>query len=104
MSRKRFLTKRGFADAANIGIGSVTKAIKNGWIELSEHPSFEGDFIDTNEYKPKDYFSHIAVCQKKKAEAKRLPKFPRSIDTKIIPNEKLIQGQEKTVEAGQKSA
>lgn len=109
MPRKRFLTKRGFADVANVGIGSVTKAIKNGWIELSEHPSFEGDFIDTSEYKPEKYFSYIAVCQKNRYKEKyKDSKINLQLDHKIIPHEKLIKEEfaEKGTgqEEGQKSA
>ncbi len=68
--QKRYLTKRAYAAAVPIGIGSLTKAISKEWVDVCEFPSIDGEFIDTEQYPIENYFSHIAVCQKNKREKK----------------------------------
>ncbi len=67
---KRFLDKHTYASAVGLGVGSVTKAINNGWVEVCEFPNISGDFIDIEKYPIKDYFGYIAICQKRKREKK----------------------------------
>jgi hypothetical protein len=64
---KRFVLPKTYSKMVGYGLTSITKSINKGWLEISEFPTIEGEFIDILKYPPADYFKLII----NKANSKR---------------------------------
>ncbi len=63
---KRYLLPKSYAREVGYGLTSITKSINKGWLEISEFPSIEGEFIDIQAYPPEKYFELIINKTKSK--------------------------------------